>query len=423
MTQFIKNSEELSVTPARKHILEIAEVAFNAIDTKSIVQRNLKIDKDILYIGDKKYNLREYKRVRLIGFGKVSCIAIAELERIFGSRINDGIAIDKKVSPCNITEVFEGSHPRPSSKNVEISERIVFLAKESNEDDLVIVVVSGGGSALLCYPMSECEQGIKLYDEFLGLGGTISELNLVRKHISLLKGGGLVKFLYPATVIGLIFSDVPGNKYDDVASGPTYKDETSINDARAILEKYNIADKFELSETPKDDVFFEKVYNVPLVSSESAIIAMKKKAEELGYPVFNLGGELYDFTEGVINKFNSIATLGSVVIGGGEPRIIIKNSNGTGGRNQYVALSALKVLGLNDTFVAFASDGIDNKSIYAGAIADKEVMKIANEKGLDIDEHLRIFDTEGLLKEANSLLVTGDTGSNVSDLFVMIREK
>jgi len=220
----------------------------------------------------------------------------------------------------------------------------------------------------------------RFYDKFLEVGGSVSELNLVRKHISLLKGGGLAKFLYPATVIGLVFSDVPGDEYDNVASGPTYKDETTVDDARAILKKYNIANEFELTETPKENHFFEKVYNTLFVSNKIAINAMEKKAKGLGYEVFNLGGELCNFPEEVLRKFNSIATPGSVVVGGGEPRMVVKKTGGSGGRNQFIAMTALKTLGPKDTFLAFASDGIDNKSIYAGAIADEDVLKIANVK-------------------------------------------
>jgi len=423
MKQFIQNTKELANTTSRKHILEIAEAAYNAIDTEGVVRKNVRVQEDKLTVGEQEFDLKKFNRVRLIGFGKASCLAIAELERIFGARVTDGIVIDKKAHTCEVVEVFEGSHPRPSAINVEASGKIVELAKGGNEKDLVVVVVSGGGSSLLCFPSSECDQGIKLYDRFLGSGGTISELNTVRKHISLLKGGGLAKLLYPATVISLIFSDVPGDNYFNVASGPTYKDKTTTEDARAVLEKYNCAEDFKLMETPKEDYIFEKVYNIPLVSNTIAIKAMKEKAEELGYDAFDLGGELYDFPEQVLSKFNEVATPGSVVVGGGEPRIIVKGTKGTGGRNQLVALTALKTLGPKDSFLAFASDGIDNKSVFAGAIADAYVLKLIKEKNANIDEFIAKLDTEGVLGEVHSLLLTGPTGSNVSDLMVMIREK
>ena len=127
--------------------------------------------------------------------------------------------------------------------------------------------------------MNVCE-GAKLYDGFLKTGRTIAEMNTVRKHLSLLKGGGLAKIAYPATVIGLIFSDVPGNNFENVASGPTYKDKTTIADAQKIITENNLG-KFDLIETPKEDKYFEKVYNFVLVSNKTAVEAMAKKAKNL----------------------------------------------------------------------------------------------------------------------------------------------
>ena len=124
-----------------------------------------------------------------------------------------GIVIDKEPNTCEMIKVYRGTHPRPSLENFDVSKDIVALAENSNEKDLVIVIVSGGGSALLCWPEAECLRGQELYDAFLKSGETIKELNTVRKHISLVKGGGLAKILFPATVIGLIFSDIPGEHY------------------------------------------------------------------------------------------------------------------------------------------------------------------------------------------------------------------
>ena len=141
---------------------------------------------------------------------------------------------------CERLQTFQGTHPLPSAENVRASGKIVQLAKQMTENDLVLVIVSGGGSALMCWPQSECEQGRRLYQNFLRAGGSIVELNTVRRHLSALKGGGLAAMLYPATVVGLIFSDVPGDNPQAVASGPTYRDETTVEDARRILGKYGL---------------------------------------------------------------------------------------------------------------------------------------------------------------------------------------
>ena len=120
-------------------------------------------------------------------------------------------------------------------------------AEKLSEKDLAIVVISGGGSALLCYPESECMQSANLYQDFLSSGGSVIELNTIRKHISGIKGGGLAKALFPATVISMILCDVPGDHFPDVASGPTYKDKSTIDDAITVLEKYNLTNNYNYS--------------------------------------------------------------------------------------------------------------------------------------------------------------------------------
>jgi len=423
MKNKIKNTDELVTTKERKDILEIVENAYEAIDTESVLDRMMSSNGHYLHIDGHIFDLTQYERVRVIGFGKASCSAILKIEQILEGIELDGVAIDKKPGTCESVDIKAGSHPRPSSVNVEISGEIVKIAKESNEKDLVIVVVSGGGSSLLCWPASECDQGAKLYDKFLGLGATIDEINTVRKHISMLKGGGLAKLLFPATVASLVFCDVPGNKYDIVASGPTYKDNSTVADAEAILQKYDLGGEFDLVETPDEDKFFEKVFNIPVVSNISAIEAMEEKARELGYEVNSLGAEIYDFTNKVIERMLESSKPGAAVVAGGEPRLIIKGGGGTGGRNLYVAMEALKHIKEDDTFCAFASDGIDNKSKYAGAVIDKNTLDTISEKNLNLEDYIERYDPEGLFEKTGGMIETGPTGSNVSDLMVSIRKK
>ncbi len=175
---------------------------------------------------------------------------------------------------------------------------------------MIIVLVSGGGSALLCCPEKECKQGMLFTIAFLKTGGTISEMNTIRKHLSLLKGGGLAKIAYPATVIGLIFSDIPGNAFENVASGPTYKDKTTVADAEKIITENNLGN-FELIETPKEDKYFEKVHNFVLVSNTTAVDAMAKKAKELDLDAKIVSTELYDEVDKAFEK-NIFNITGSV---------------------------------------------------------------------------------------------------------------
>ena len=205
----IKNFDDLAVTPNRKLALEIIEAGLNAISTKKVVGSLVSLKGDILTVNDKEFDLTKFKRIKVVGFGKSSCEAALALEKILGTRISGGAVIGLSKVESKYIETFAGTHPRSSEANVEAGNKIFEIINGSTEEDLIIVLVSGGGSALLCYPESEYIQGAKLYDGFLKLGKTISEMNTIRKHLSLLKGGGLAKIAYPATVIGLIFSDVP----------------------------------------------------------------------------------------------------------------------------------------------------------------------------------------------------------------------
>ena len=256
----IKNFDELATTPNRKIALEIMEAGLDAINTERVVLSSVSIVGNILFVRGKPFNLTEYKKIKVVGFGKSSCEAALALEKVLGPKIERGAVIGLNKAPCKYIETFAGAHPIPSEINGEAGKKIYEIINESSEEDLIIVLVSGGGSALLCYPESECAEGAELYDSFLKSGKTIAEMNTVRKHLSLLKGGGLAKLAYPATIIGLIFSDIPGNDFDNVASGPTYKDNTTVADAQKIITENNLG-KFNLIETPKEDKYFDNVYN------------------------------------------------------------------------------------------------------------------------------------------------------------------
>ncbi|MCX6747365.1 MAG: glycerate-2-kinase family protein, partial [Candidatus Nomurabacteria bacterium] len=259
--KWIKNLDVLAPSileiENRRFALAVAEAGIEGIATDDVVSRALRLEGDILHVFDKNFDLKLYKRIKVVGFGKASCQAAIALEKILGSRIHEGAVIGLHKIESEYINIYAGTHPRPSEENSVGSERIYKICEEATEDDLVIAIVSGGGSALLCYPDSECDQGRVLYDSFLKSGKTTVELNTVRKHISALKGGGLAKTAYPATVIGLIFSDIPGNHFEDVASGPTYKDASTVEDALTIIKNHDLGE-FELTETPKEDKYFEK---------------------------------------------------------------------------------------------------------------------------------------------------------------------
>jgi glycerate-2-kinase len=435
---WIKNFNAIATSEKRKTALSIVSAGLDAIDTESVIRTNIFLSESILKIKDQSFELAHFDAIRIIGFGKVVCKAVATLESILGDRIKSGIVIGTEAaigSPA-ITS-FVGSHPLPSDINVKASAEIVNLAQSLSERDLVIVIVSGGGSSLLCWPPEECDQGRRLYEDFLKTGATIEELNTVRKHISLLKGGGLAKMLYPATVIGLIFSDVPGHGdtfYATVASGPTYPDNLTVADAENVLKKYGLGG-YTLRETPKDKTYFKKVFNIPLVSNYDALQAMAKYGQQHGFTTTILSDAMYDPPEEVVTAMFTAATAAGntdtdkmqLILAGGEPKIEVPIEHGTGGRNEHTTLEAIRFLSAkkdatiaNDAvFISLASDGHDNNTA-AGAIADTETLAKASAAGLSAEKYLAAFDAYSFFEKTGDLIVTGQTETNVSDLMVLL---
>lgn len=418
---WIKNKRQLAKTPARAKVLEITEAGYNAIDTECVVKNTLRLEGPVMTIKDQQFNLNNFEHVYILGFGKASAKAALALEDILGSYITDGIVISIKTASTKRIRTYVGTHPLPSYQNVEIAERMREMIAKITEKDLVINLVSGGGSALLCWTKEECDQGIRLYQNYLKTGEDIKSLNTVRKHISLVKGGGLAKMLYPATVVSLIFSDVAGNNYHFVDSGPTYKDASTIADAKSIVNQYNLGE-YDLLETPKDDKYFEKVYNIPVVSNVLALEAMAAKAQEMGLSAKIISAELFDTPDNTLKRFAESAQSGTVLLGGSEIKLIIGNRAGVGGRNTYLALAALPYITGLDVFAAVASDGIDNTE-SAGAIVDRRLTEKIKISKMDPQAYLDNFDSYTFFQKlGDGLFMTGPTEANVSDFLVWYRE-
>lgn len=421
--KYIKNFNELATTSNRKLALTIAEAGLAAINTEVVMFDSIKLRGNVLNVMEESFDLSKFKRIKVVGFGKASSEAAVALEKILGSKIKIGAVVGLSKANCEYIETFAGTHPRPSQINIDAGERIYEIVKDSSEEDLIIVLVSGGGSALLCYGDSECKQNVALYDEFLKYGQKITEMNTVRKHLSILKGGGLAKLAYPATVIGLIFSDIPGSHFNEVASGPTYKDNSTVADAEKIINKYNLG-KFNLLETPKEDKYFEKVHNFVLVSNKTAIEAMMKKSKGLGLRAEIISTEMYDEISIALKKIFAAKSDNTVILATGEPMLEVTKKGGSGGRNLYMGLKAIQ-MGLideNSVLIPLASDGMDN-SDAAGAVVDKNTLEKIKKLDIDVNDFLDRFDAYPVFQKSGDMIMTGPTGANVSDLMILLTKK
>lgn len=416
----IKNIDKLAVSEERKKLLEILDYGLEMSKTESIIYKSLRLEGDLLYVNNQPFDLSQFKNICVLAVGKSSARSCEALEKILGDRIAMGYCIDVNLADLKAIALVRGQHKDMAKKNFSFSNAVVSVFGQLGEKDLVIAVISGGGSALLCYPYdSEYLIGWRLFKLLTERGARIQEINTVRKHLSLVKGGGLAKIVYPATMIGLIFSDVPGDDMSFVASGPTIKDKTTITDAQAILDKYNIREKVDFIETPKDDKYFRRVYNFLVGSNIIALEAMKQKGNSMN---INIRIGKRDFEADADNAAKILleqAKPYEVLLVGGETTVKIKGS-GIGGRNQELCLSALQIIKKGEIIIACASDGYDN-SDAAGAIADQITLQKAKNLNLNIKSYLDNNDSFSFFAKTGDQIITGLTGINISDLFLIYK--
>lgn len=427
----IKNTSELATSQLRKDALRIAEAGLQAIDTQKIIKDKVKLQKNSLIVNEKKFQLKSIKNIYVIAIGKCAADASLALEKIFDKKIEAGIALDvKKITGLKKIKSIAGTHPFPSQENSNASAQIINLIKNLHTEDLIIFVVSGGGSTLLCLPKNKsgtCSEETLIIKKLMTSGATIDEINTVRKHLSVARGGYLAKYAYPAKSISLIFSDVIGNDFQSIASGPTVKDKTTIRDAIKILNRYDIPKVCSvgdcgLVETPKEEEFFKPVTNLLVASNETALKAMKEKAHKLGYKVkictTCLKGEARVVGAKIAGEINKSKSK-TVLLYGGETTVNVKGS-GKGGRNMELILGAFSRIKENSLILSLASDGIDNTN-YAGALCDKITIEKAEKLKLKPIRYLADNNSYPFFSATKDFISTGKTGSNVSDLVIAIK--
>jgi hydroxypyruvate reductase len=271
----------------------------------------------------------------------------------------------------------------------------------------------------------------KLTRRLMKCGATIHEMNTVRKHISLIKGGQLAKLAAPATVVTLILSDVVGDDLDVIGSGPTVPDWSTVDDASRVLHKYSIP-SIPLHETPKpNDLAFARSQNVIVGNNRVALIAAAQKARQMGYRPVVLSSFVQGESRDVAFMHAAIAkeilvkdrsrSAPVCVLSGGETTVTVRG-NGLGGRNQEFVLAGAIALGgfAPFTWLSAGTDGIDGPTDAAGAIADHDTLRHAEAAGLDPRRFLAENDSYRFFDMLGTLLKIGPTGTNVMDINVLL---
>ena len=438
MESIIQNFDELvhpepvdgAENDLRRDALAIAEAGYEAININTVIRSKVQVINYEIQIDGKNYSLAN-RKIFFVGIGKCAFSAAEAVEELLGDSLTDGIAFDVALpeqNPLTKIKAYAGTHPLPSEDNERVTKRIFEILSECDEDDLVIMLISGGGSTLLCSPESPMtpDNESALFKELTSHGAAIQELNTVRKHISRARGGGLARAAYPAEVISLIVSDVPGNDLQFISSGPTVQDSSTVADAKAILEKYGVTPPANtvFIETPKEEKYFERVANVLFLTSHDALVAMESAATRLGYtPEIvdeQFAGEALEIGRAVVEKLHSAAPK-TVLLYSGESTVSLESSIGIGGRNQEMALATLGDIQDDEIILPFASDGHDNTD-HAGAIGDVASLEHAREKNLSVEEYLNAHNSYDFFSTTGDAIITGYTGSNVSDLIIALKK-
>jgi glycerate 2-kinase len=424
----------------RNDLKEIFSASLAAADPQRAVQRALKLEGDAILVEEARF---EPRRVFVLAAGKAAGAMAKAAEGIIGEKVSGGLVVTKDghdPGPEDFETVF-ASHPEPDERGVEAARKAQEMAESLEEGDLLLALISGGASALLADPAPpiKLEDLKKLTGDLLRSGADIGEINTVRKHASVLKGGGLARLAHPAPTIALLLSDVVGDEPSSIASGLTAPDPTTLDNTRRVLERYGIeppdsvADHLQSAEeTPaSDDPIFENVVNLICGGGRHAAEAAVKKAVQLGYAPLLLTTTLTGDALGAASMYAAIirevlasgnpARPPCAIVSGGEATVTVRGS-GTGGPNQEFALALAVELDGVEGWAAFSADtdGNDGSTDAAGGIVDGKTAQRIRDAGMEPEETLADNDSYSALEAGRALLVTGPTGTNVNDLRVAL---
>jgi len=377
-------------------------------------------------------------RTLVIGAGKASAAMAKTVEDHWSGPLT-GLVVTRYgyALPCERIEIIEAAHPIPDEAGLTAAQRMLSLVQGLTADDLVICLFSGGGSSLLPYPHPDIGLQTKqdLSRALLRSGATISEINCIRRHLSMIKGGRLAAACYPAKVVNLLISDVPGDEPMDIASGPTIVDTTTCNDALSILRRYGIPITSAVNEVlssgqgesiKPDDHRIHRVETHMIATPQRALEAAATVAQQASYAVHILSdaieGEARDVGKVLGAIALQIAQRGQpfeapcVLLSGGETTVTVRGT-GRGGRNVECLLSLGITLNGHPHIHALAgdTDGVDGQEEIAGAYLSPDSLSRAWSLGMRPRDALDNNDAHSFFSKLNDSIVTGPTLTNVND--------
>ncbi len=433
----------------------IYTAAIRAVDPAVAVASHLKRRGDTLHLISEntrasEYDLARYNRVLLVGAGKATAPMARAVETLLGGRLDAGCICvkDGYSDTLSKTEIIEASHPVPDERGAGAARRMLEMLEGAGEGDLVISLISGGGSALLPLPPDPItlEEKRHTTELLLKSGASIHEMNAVRKHLSLVKGGNMAKAARRATVINLMISDVVGDDIDIIASGPFAPDGSTFDDALRILKQYGIDGRVpssvserigagtrgEIEENPHEgSPVFDRVANLVVASNIIALRAAKEESSRLGYNALILSSMIEGDTREAAFWHSRIAreeastsnpvAKPACIVSGGETTVAVAG-DGLGGRNMEFAMQAARFIdGLDGvTIASVGTDGTDGPTDAAGAVVDGTTMSVSRDRGVNIEDYMNRNDSYHFHQKTGGLIITGPTKTNVMDIRIML---
>jgi len=439
----------MQIQERRKLARSIFNAAVASVLPDRLIAGSVRLLETELHINNDVYPLKPGQKIHVFGSGKASVGMAKNLLAILKDRIAGGVIVTNQLPDEDLSSlhVIQGSHPVPDEKSIKAAKLLLDGLSGLNDDDFFIYLLSGGTSALIENPISpitlaEMQETTRL---LLHNSVPIQQVNAVRKHLSMIKGGRLGQCTKAPGAV-LVISDVIGDDLSVIGSGPLYYDDTSFTDCRHILENAEIwnnipasvreiivsGEKGDITETPKNQR--TAISHYLLGTNRTSLQKAKQTAEEFGISSYifssSLEGEAKVVAKVLISIAKNISAFNEpfgppvCLLFGGETTVTVRGS-GKGGRNQELALAALAEIGEQDNILLLSggTDGIDGNSFAAGALADSGYFSEGTSKGLSIDDFLTDNNSNAYFQAIGGLLETGSTGTNVMDVILVIIDK
>lgn len=432
-------TQTLRSHPRGDSIARILAASLEAVEPGRAVRRHLTMDAGILSMAGIPIEVRG--RIHTLGIGKAASAMTRAVADVLGPRLTAGLVVTKHKPEWSIpgVEIIEGGHPIPDERSLDAGKKVEKFVSCLGADDLLICLISGGGSALVTFPV----EGVSLQDmqsltaSLLECGAQIDEMNLIRRQLDRLKGGGLAQMAAPAQIVSLILADVVGNSLESIASGPTVPDPTTAEDALAVLDRYKLVKCTapniikvlkQKKKTPEPEKSrFSRIHNIIVGSNLIAAQAALKQAEQEGFHPYLLRTDLQGEAREVARdlsiqlrwawKMGDPAPRPACIVAGGETTVTIQG-NGRGGRNTELALASVSELAdfPEVMLVTLATDGEDGVTDAAGAVVTGNTWRQGIALDMNATEFLNRNDSYTYFNKLDDLLTPGPTGTNVNDL-------